>query len=119
MVSVFLINNTIAMAISVRKDEIKIMRLIGAENFMIRAPFVIEGMILGVFGVVIPLFSVYYLYERSTKMILERFHSLSSIIEFLSIRQVLAVMIPVCIFLGVGIGLFGSFLAVRKHLSEK
>ena len=119
LVSTFLINNTISLAISVRREEIKIMRLIGAENFMIRAPFVIEGLVLGVLGVFIPILSVHYLYAQSVSTILERFQPLASIIEFLPIREVVAVIIPVSLLLGVGIGLVGSFFAVRRHLTEK
>ena len=59
-VAVFLISNTIAITITVRKEEIKIMRMIGATNFLIRAPFVVEGIIIGLFGAGIPLALVYY-----------------------------------------------------------
>ena len=54
-VSIFLISNTVAMGITVRKEEIAIMKYIGAKDFVVRSPFVIEGLIIGFFGAVIPL----------------------------------------------------------------
>ena len=54
-VAVFLISNTVAIGISIRKEEIGIMKLIGATNFFVRAPFLIEGMIIGLIGAIIPL----------------------------------------------------------------
>ena len=54
-VSVFLISNTVTIGISVRKEEIAIMKLIGATNSFVKAPFVIEGILIGIIGAVIPL----------------------------------------------------------------
>jgi Cell division protein len=116
-VSIFLITNTISMAITVRKEEIKIMRLIGATNFMIRAPFVVEGVMIGIMGTIIPLVSVYFVYEKAVEIILDKFGNLSEIIVFLPIVQIAAVIIPVSLALGAGIGLLGSLTATRKHLN--
>ena len=66
-VAVFLISNTISVAAEFRKNENKIMRLIGATNFMIRAPFVVEGVILGSLGAVIPLALICFLSERRSR----------------------------------------------------
>ena len=54
-VSIFLISNTVTMGITVRKEEIAIMKYIGAKDFVVRSPFVLEGLIIGVFGAAIPL----------------------------------------------------------------
>jgi len=115
-VSIFLITNTISMAITVRKEEIKIMRLIGATNFMIRAPFVVEGVMIGIMGTIIPLVSVYFVYEKAVEIILDKFGALSDIIVFLPIVQIASVIVPVSLALGAGIGLLGSLTATRKHL---
>lgn len=115
-VSVFLISNTISMAAAFRRDENQIMRLIGATNFMIRAPFVVEGIIIGFIGAMIPLAAVYVLYRNAVVYMLERFHILSNVIVFLPIQEIFPVMAAAALALGVGIGFIGSFFTIRKHL---
>lgn len=115
-VAVFLISNTISTAAAFRKDENKIMRLIGATNFMIRAPFVVEGIIIGFAGAAIPLVSVYFLYRSAVEYMIEKFHIISNIIEFIPIDTIFPYMIAVAVALGVGIGFVGSFFTIRKHL---
>ena len=115
-VAVFLISNTISTAAAFRKDENKIMRLIGATNFMIRAPFVVEGIIIGFAGAAIPLVSVYFLYKSAVEYMIEKFHIISKIIEFIPIDTIFPYMIAVAVALGVGIGFVGSFFTIRKHL---
>lgn len=115
-VAVFLISNTISTAAAFRKDENKIMRLIGATNFMIRAPFVVEGIIIGFAGAAIPLVSVYFLYRSAVEYMIEKFHIISNIIEFIPIDIIFPYMVMVAVALGVGIGFIGSFFTIRKHL---
>lgn len=115
-VSIFLISNTISTAAAFRKDENRIMRLIGATNFMIRAPFVVEGLIIGFAGAVIPLVAVYFLYRNAVVYMMEKFNILSNIIEFLPIQTIFPYMAAVAMTLGVGIGFVGSFFTIRKHL---
>ena len=115
-VAVFLISNTISTAAAFSKDENKIMRLIGATNFMIRAPFVVEGIIIGFAGAAIPLVSVYFLYRSAVEYMIEKFHIISNIIEFIPIDTIFPYMIAVAVALGVGIGFVGSFFTIRKHL---
>ena len=115
-VAVFLISNTISTAAAFRKEENRIMRLIGATNFMIRAPFVVEGIIIGFVGAVIPLVSVYFLYRNAVAYMMEKFNILSNIIEFIPIGEIFPGMVAVAMVLGVGIGFVGSFFTIRKHL---
>ena len=63
-VSVFLISNTVTIGIAVRKEEIAIMKLIGATNGFVKAPFVVEGIIIGLIGASIPLALLYFLYTK-------------------------------------------------------
>lgn len=116
-VSIFLISNTVTIGISVRKEEIQVMKYIGATDFFVRAPFVIEGMIIGVIGALIPLAAVYIIYNRAMLYVAERFAYLSQLMQFLDAKTVFANLIPVCLGMGVGIGFIGSFTTVRKHLS--
>lgn len=115
-VSVFLISNTVTIGISVRKEEINIMKYIGATDFFVRSPFVIEGMLIGLIGAVIPLGLIYFLYNVVMEYILERFSMLSRLLSFLTVEEVFNVLLPVSLGIGVGIGFLGSIITVRKHL---
>ena len=115
-VSIFLISNTVTTGITVRKEEIAIMKYIGAKDFVVRSPFVIEGLIIGVFGAVIPLTLLYFLYDKAVQYIMERFSILQNIIDFLPVWTVYQVLLPIGLILGIGIGFLGSFFTVRKHL---
>lgn len=115
-VSVFLISNTVTIGIAVRKEEISIMKLIGATNSFVKAPFVVEGLLIGLIGAALPLGLLYYLYKRLTLYVAAQFDLLSGFLEFLPVEQVFEILLPTGMLLGVGIGFFGSFLTLRKHL---
>ncbi|MBR1849089.1 MAG: permease-like cell division protein FtsX [Lachnospiraceae bacterium] len=115
-VSIFLIVNTVTIGISVRKEEISIMKYIGATDFFVRSPFVIEGMLIGLIGAAIPLVLIYFLYVNTVEYITQRFSVLSTLLKFLPVETVMSTLIPVSLGIGVGIGFIGSFITVRKHL---
>ena len=115
-VSVFLISNTVMIGISVRKEEINIMKYIGATDFFVRSPFVIEGILIGLLGSVVPLVSIYYIYTNVIVYIGERFQILSGLLNFLPVEEIYATLLPVSVGIGVGIGFLGSIVTVRKHL---
>ncbi len=116
LVSVFLISNTVTMGISVRKDEINIMKYIGATDFFVRAPFVVEGILIGLIGSIIPLIIIYFVYTHAISYVMSRFTMLSSLLNFLPVETVFHNLIPISLLIGIGIGFFGSFITVRKHL---
>ncbi len=115
-VSIFLISNTVSLGITVRREEISIMKLIGATDFVVRAPFVIEGMILGLVGAAIPLAAIYFIYKRAIEYLVEKFSALDSLLQFLSISEIFTTLVPASLILGAGIGFLGSFVTARKHL---
>ena len=115
-VSVFLISNTVTTGITVRKEEIAIMKYIGAKDFVVRSPFVIEGLIIGLFGAVIPLALLYFLYDKAVGYIMEKFSILKNIITFLPVGNVYIYLLPIGLAMGIGIGFLGSYFTVRKHL---
>lgn len=115
-VSLFLISNTVAMGIAVRKEEIAIMKLIGAKDFIVRSPFVIEGILIGIFGAALPLVAIYYLYVNVIIVAGQKFAALSDILKFMPVEELFRQLLPVALILGVGIGFFGSIFTVRKHL---
>ena len=115
-VSVFLISNTVTIGIQVRKEEITIMKYIGATDFFTRAPFVIEGILIGLIGSSIPLGVIYFLYNKAIGFVTESFSVLPSLLNFLTIEEIFKILLPLSLAIGVGIGFFGSFSTVRKHL---
>ncbi len=116
LVSIFLINNTITIGITVRREEIKIMKLIGATNGFVRAPFIIEGLLIGLVGSIIPLVLLYYLYDVVINYIAGRFTILQSLFEFATPWNLFKLLIPITLAIGIGIGFFGSLITTRKHL---
>lgn len=115
-VSIFLISNTVTIGISVRKEEITIMKYIGATDFFVRSPFVIEGMLIGVIGAMIPLGIIYVLYNKVIEYIMVKFATLSQLLSFLPVEEIFGKLLPISIIMGVGIGFLGSITTVRKHL---
>ena len=116
LISIFLISNTVSVGISVRKEEIGIMKYIGATDAFVRAPFVLEGMVLGVIGAAIPLAALYFLYNTAVEFILTKFNVLTGVVDFIPVWQIYQVLLPIGLLLGIGIGFIGSIWTTRKHL---
>ncbi len=110
-VSIFLISNTVTIGISVRKEEITIMKYIGATDFFVRSPFVIEGMLIGVIGALLPMGIIFVLYNKVIEYIMQRFSTLTKLLSFLPVETIFATLLPMSI-----IGFLGSITTVRKHL---
>lgn len=115
-VSIFLISNTVMIGISVRKEEISVMKYVGATDFFVRAPFVVEGVLIGFIGSLIPLAAIHEIYNRAIGYIMGRFTVLDSLLNFLDVDVIFEMLLPVSIAMGVGIGLIGSVFTVRRHL---
>lgn len=115
-VSIFLISNTVTIGISVRQEEITIMKYIGATDYFVRAPFVIECILIGLIGSAIPLVVIYFVYGKLTEFIGSRFTILSNLLRFLPISTIFEKLLPASLIIGVGIGFFGSIVTVRRHL---
>lgn len=115
-VAVFLISSTVAAGVAARKEEIRIMKLIGASDYFVRAPFVVEGILIGIIGALIPLGILYLVYDKIIRYISGEFSVIGRMLNFLSAKEVFHILIPVGLILGVGIGLLGSRITIRKHL---
>lgn len=113
-VTVFLIVNTIKLTIFSRKREISIMRLVGASNFSIKNPFVVEGMILGALGSILPIIFVIYgylaLYNHFEGQLFSPLIKLINPTPFIYQTSLMVLL------LGVVVGMIGSSSAVRKYL---
>ena len=116
LVSLFLISNTITIGISVRKEEIAIMKLIGAKDMFVRAPFLVEGVIIGLVGSLIPLGIIYFMYNSVIQYLTEHFTIVANMMHFVPVGQVFKGMAPIALLMGVGVGFFGSLITTHKHL---
>lgn len=114
LVTAFLISNTIKITISNRKKQIEIMRLVGASNNYIKAPFFFEGIILGFLGSILPIFiccaGYIYIYNRLGGQLF------TSIIRLVNPDALIGIMIVYIIVLGISVGAIGSYRAVKKYL---
>lgn len=116
LVSVFLISNTITIGITIRKEEISIMKLIGATNFFVRVPFIVEGVTIGFAGSVVPCIFLYFMYGMVVEFLTNTFANLGRWLNFLPRNEVFQTLIPACLVIGIGIGFIGSVVTTRRHL---
>ena len=118
-VAVFLISTTISTGVSIRAQEISIMKLIGATDFFIEAPYFVEGILLGAIGAVIPLALLNVIYRRISGYITERLVSvLGRGTMLLDSGQVFATLIPLSLAIGIGIGALGTWVTLKKQLRK-
>ena len=114
IVTVFLIVNTIKLTIFSRKREISIMRLVGASNFTIKMPFVIEGMVLGLIGSIIPILLVIYGYFAFYKNL--GGEVFSPLIKLIKPEPFIYIVALIVLVIRIIVGMYGSYKAVRKYL---
>ncbi|RDY31800.1 permease-like cell division protein FtsX, partial [Lachnotalea glycerini] len=107
-VAIFLISNTVTIGIAVRREEISIMKLIGATDFFVRAPFIVEGIMIGLIGSCIPLVALYFMYRNIIEFVNDKFKILQDLLNFLPVNTVFSTLIPIALLIGVGIGFMGS-----------
>lgn len=114
LVTLFLISNTIKITIFSRKREIEIMRLVGASNFSIKQPFVIEGLCLGFLGSIIPIAGILYGYSAVYKHLSGQLFS--PFIKLVPAEPFIYIVSLIILALGIVVGMFGSYRSVRKYL---
>ena len=114
IVTVFLIINTIKLTIYSRKREISIMRLVGASNISIKMPFVIEGMVLGLIGSIVPILLIIYGYFAAYNHFDGQLYS--PLIQLIKPEPFIYYLSLIVLAVGVGVGMIGSYHAVKKYL---
>lgn len=114
VVSVFIMSNTIKLATFTRREEIAIMKMVGATNMFIRLPFVIEGLILGVLGGGLAFGCVWGLYELTCQNLLSGF--IGGIVDIVPFSIVMMPLLVVFLAVGVFVGAFGGNIAIRSYL---
>ena len=116
LLSVIIIMNTIKLTVNSRKNEINIMKYIGATDWFIKWPFLLEGVFIGILGAVIPVFICFLGYDSIIYMIMRNFTFLSSLIKFKDGGAIFPALTPLMILLGIAIGSIGSIISMRKYL---
>lgn len=115
-VSIFLVSNTVSVGVAVREEEIAIMKLIGASNGFVKAPFRAEGIMIGLLGSVIPVAVICAGYESIITWLNDKFHVVTVFMKFVPIREVVVYLLPLSLLVGLVIGLLGSSITMRKYL---
>lgn len=113
-VTIFLICNTIKLTIFARKNEIEIMRLVGTSNFVIKLPFVIEGLFLGIIGSIIPVIATIWGYIIAYDKLEGYF--LTNFIKMIEPLPFSLYVSGILVIIGAIVGMFGSYTTVRRHL---
>ncbi len=116
LISIFIIANTIKLTVHARRKEISIMKYVGATNSFIRAPFMIEGVIIGIMSSAISLGIVGALYNWGTIKMAQSETIQKIGVNMLQFKDLFSSILIVYIILGVGIGIIGSRISMRKYL---
>lgn len=114
LVTVFLIWNTIKLTIFARRNEIEIMRLVGTSNFVIKLPFVIEGLFLGLIGSIVPIITAIWGYIISYDKL--EGYLFTNIIKMIEPMPFVLSISLIILVIGATVGMVGSYSAVRKYL---
>ncbi len=111
-----IIINTIKLTVLLRKNEISIMKYVGATDRFIRGPFIVEGLLIGIIGSVIPCIISWISYDEIIGAMYNEFSLLKRLFEFSPSVEVFSFIVPIAVILGGGLGVIGSITSVRKHL---
>ncbi len=114
LVSVFIMTNTVKLTTFSRREEISIMRMVGGTNSFIRTPFIVEGLVLGLFGAILAFGVQWGVYEVITTKVMTSIAGVAvSVVPFVTLAVPMGL-----VFLGVGmlVGIFGGSIAIRNYL---
>lgn len=115
-IGIMLMDNTIRLTVYIRKTEISIMKFIGATDWFIRWPFIIEGIIIGIIGAIIPIGIIWSFYNFITELIYEKNTLVQNILAFRTTEDIFSVLFPVSLIIGMVIGIIGSSISIRRYL---
>ena len=114
VVSIFIMANTIKLATFGRREEIGIMKMVGATNSFIRFPFIVEGLILGLVGAIVAFFIEWGVYALVTRRVMEGI--VGGLVEVIPFTTLMYPVLGVFLGVGVVVGAFGSTIAIRNYL---
>ena len=115
-ISVFIISNTIKLTVHARRKEISIMKYVGATNSFIRWPFIVEGIIIGVISALLTIILIYGGYTLVMGKIAVAMAKIDLTVSLLSFNELYRLILIVYMALGIGIGVIGSSISMRKYL---
>ena len=117
-VAVFLIRTTISTGINVRREEISIMSIIGATDFFIRAPFVVEGVLIALLGSILPIGILYFVYGEVIETLKEQFSSIFQSLRFLERNEIMRDFIPMALLFSLLLGFIASHLTAKRQIRK-
>ena len=112
LIAIFIILNTVKLSVHSRRNEIEIMRYIGATNFFIVFPFLLEGIIIGLLSALIAFFSQVYIYGGAVSAI----ENMTEVLDFVPFSEIDGALFAAFVLTGVLCGIFGSAVSSRKYL---
>ncbi len=112
-----IIINTIKLTVLLRKNEINIMKYVGATDGFIRGPFIVEGLLIGIIGAIIPCVISWFFYGEIVNAMYSEFSIIKRLFEFCPGSEIFSFIIPVSLVIGGGLGALGSITSIRKHLN--
>lgn len=116
IISVVIIMNTIKISVYTRRNEINIMKFVGATDWFIRWPFIIEGVLIGIIGSAIPMAIAWPSYGKAIDLIYKFLPVIENLVTFKNSIDIFSVLLPVSIVSGILLGVIGSVTSIRKHL---
>lgn len=92
------------------------MKYIGAKDSFVKIPFIVEGMIIGVLGAILPAVLIYFSYGSIVDFVVQQFNTFTQLIHFIGANTILLQLIPIFLAVGIVVGVVGSTLSLRKYL---
>lgn len=117
LVALLLITNTIKLSVFIRKQEINIMKYIGATDAFVRLPFIIEGILIGILGAILPTLLIYFGYDQLVGLMVDRYASVASLFQVVPVTTIMHGLIPIFLLLSIVVGVAGSMISLRKYLN--
>lgn len=115
-IALLLIANTIKLSLYIRRNEINIMKYIGATDGFVKLPFIVEGIFIGCLGALLPTLIIYFGYDSLIGLLNRRFAAITALVEFMSVQEIMKGLLPIFLSLSVVVGALGSMISIRKHL---
>lgn len=117
LVALFIVSNTIRITIYTRREQVDIMKLVGASNYHIRMPYIYEGMLIGFFGSIVPIIITIFGYQYAY----DKYHDADVVKTFLNVVEPTPIVYYIAgglLAMGIVVGMFGSAISIRKFIRK-
>lgn len=116
LISIIIITNTIKISVYTRRTEINIMKFVGATDWFVRWPFIIEGMVIGIIGAGVPMLLSWPAYAKIIDLIYTNLPIIVNIAKLRNPSDIFSILIPIAMTSGIFLGIVGSITSIKKHL---